>query len=308
VKPFLIVNPASGGGKTGKVFPELKSVIERRLGPIVCEFTQRPGHAVELARDAAAAGHELVVAVGGDGTLNEVAEGLVTCTKPAQLGLIGQGTGGDFRRTLGIEHRLDRYLDALTGARVRKLDMGLAQFGQEQRHFINILSAGMGGLVDRYIASSSKLLGPTLSYYAASLRALANIQLSTLRITYWQAGEEHVCELATYMLAVCNGAYFGSGMHIAPMAQPDDGLLDVVALGDRHKAAFLLNTGKIYSANHMLDAATVHLRCDRVRIEHLAHKAPRRGRVPYLLDVDGEALGELAVDITIKPAAIEMRA
>lgn len=304
MKPLLIVNPASGGGKTGKVFGDLRGVIERRLGRVECVFTEAVGHAISIAREGAEAGHELVIAVGGDGTLNEVAEGLITSQKTAQLGLIAQGTGGDFRRTLGLEHRLDHYLDALTSGRVRPLDLGVARFAETERHFINILSAGMGGLVDRYVSASSKSFGGAAAYFSASVRALVNIRLGSLRVTFWQEGQEFSHDLSTYMIAVCNGRYFGSGMHIAPMANPCDGQLELVALGDVSKLSFLLNSNRVYKAAHMREKNTFHVSCDRVRIEH----APGKNKDPYLLDVDGEALGEVAVDISLKRAALELRA
>src|SRR5262249_38147211 len=130
--PLLIVNPRSGGGKTGKIFDALRVPLERALGAVDVVFTERARHAVEFARDAAVDGRELVVAVGGDGTIHEVVNGLMQARdagkKAAKLGIIGQGTGGDFRRTLGIEHRLDRYCAAIAGGKTKRVDVGRASF------------------------------------------------------------------------------------------------------------------------------------------------------------------------------------
>src|SRR4051812_4506002 len=109
-RPLLVVNPASGGGKTGKTFDAMLSTIRASLGEVDVARTQGRGHAIELARSGVKDGHPLIVAVGGDGTLHEVVNGVMDAGGKARVGLIAQGTGGDFRKTLGLEHRLDHYL------------------------------------------------------------------------------------------------------------------------------------------------------------------------------------------------------
>ncbi len=111
-RPLVIVNPRSGGGRAGRTFAEVRAVLERRLGPLDVELTGSSGHAIELARTGVARGVRLVIAVGGDGTLHEVANGVLDAGIPdAAVGYVGQGTGGDFRKTLGLEHRLDAYVE-----------------------------------------------------------------------------------------------------------------------------------------------------------------------------------------------------
>ena len=125
MKPLLVVNPKSGRGRTGETFGAMRATIERAMGAVEVAFTERSGHGIDLARQGAIAGHPLVVAVGGDGTFHEVVNGLMQAkhgdgaakAADTRVGLIAQGTGGDFRKTLDLEHRLDRYLDALTSAR-----------------------------------------------------------------------------------------------------------------------------------------------------------------------------------------------
>ena len=126
--PLLIVNPRSAGGRTGEVFEQMRGPIERELGPFEVAFTDRARHATDLARDAALAGRDMVVAVGGDGSIHEVVCGLMEARdagkKPPALGIIGQGTGGDFRKTLGLDHRLDRYCRVIAERRSRSIDVG----------------------------------------------------------------------------------------------------------------------------------------------------------------------------------------
>lgn len=310
MKPLLIVNPQSGGGKTRKVFPELKRVIEKRLGDVDAEYTNAPGHAIELASAGAREGRELIVAVGGDGTLSEVVNGVLSSGKQGvHVGLIGQGTGGDFRKALGLEHRLDVYLDAIAKGSTRKVDVGRARFighdGQKrERWFLNILSAGMGGLVDQYVASGSRLLGGTAAYFVASTKALFKSKIAKITCKVTSKGETTERELESIMIAVCNGRYFGGGMHVAPMAKIDDGVLEVVSLTAPNKLAFAVASQAIYDGKHLESPNATHFSCERIEIDLVGDEA----RDVFLLDVDGEPLGRLPLSIEVVPNAIEIRA
>lgn len=311
-KPLVVVNPKSGGGATGRTFASVRSTLERAIGEVAVEVTERQGHGSELARRAALAGHPLVIAVGGDGTIHEVVNGLMAAKSEsgstAQLAIIGQGTGGDFRKSLGIEHRLDRYIDAIASGRQRAIDVGLFRGGGKSEHyFVNILSAGMGGLVDRYVADGSRLFGGTAAYFTASFRALVNARLGHLRVTVTHddgAGAKTTEHLVrSYMIAICNGRWFGGGMKVAPMAEVDDGTFDIIALGATSKLGFALTSGSIYSGKHVGANGTVHLRGQKIRID-LANEDARDA---YALDVDGEAMGSLPVEIEVVPKALVVR-
>ena len=310
MNPLLVVNPQSGGGRTGKTFGEMRSAIQRALGEFDVELTQHAGHGIAIARDAARAGRPLVIAVGGDGTFNEVVNGLMQAgTNTTRVGLIAQGTGGDFRRTLGIDHRLDRYLDALASGHERALDVGKLRYRAKdgslaERFFVNILSAGMGGLVDQYVAEGSRALGGTAAYFAASTRALLNCQRARVRCTMTKDGRQEHVRLEAYMIAICNGRYFGSGMHVAPMATLDDGCFEVVSMDAPSKLAFALGSRKIYSGEHMNAKTTRHFRCDALEMTLENDEASD----VFLLDVDGEPLGKLPIKVEMIPNALTLRA
>jgi YegS/Rv2252/BmrU family lipid kinase len=305
VKPLVVVNPKSGGGATGRTFGAMKSAIENALGPFETAMTERSGHGVELAREGAKAGHPLVVALGGDGTIHEVVNGLMQAkVDGVHFGVIGQGTGGDFRKTLGIEHRLDKYLDAIKSGKERKLDVGkFSGGGKDAHYFVNILSAGMGGLVDRYVADASRALGGTAAYFGASLKALLNARLGNVKATITNDGKTEEHRIRSFMIAICNGRFFGSGMKIAPMAELDDGVLEVVALGATSKLGFAMYSRAIYSGAHMKNAGTVHLRGQKIRLELANDDA----KDVYLLDVDGEPMGGLPLDVELVPKALVLR-
>ena len=309
-RPLVIVNPQSGGGRAGRTFSEVKGVLERRLGSLDVVFTARSSHAIELAHDAAAKGRELVIAVGGDGTLHEVANGVLDAGvgDRTALGYVGQGTGGDFRRTLGIEHRLDAYVDAIASGHKRVIDAGKLRYrtrgGKDaSRWFVNIVSAGMGGLVDRYVSETTKALGGKAAYLWASTRALATCQRARLRCDVSLEGERHERSIDTFMIAVCNGRYFGSGMDVAPMAKPDDGRFEVVSMDAPGKLAFAAFSRRIYEGKHLTAPGVQHFACDRIAID----LENERARGVFLLDVDGEPLGGLPLEVELVKKALTLR-
>jgi YegS/Rv2252/BmrU family lipid kinase len=311
-RPLLIVNPRSGGGKTGRVFDQMRGPIERSIGAFDTIFTERGRHAVDIARVAAQEGVPVVVAVGGDGSIHEVVNGLMEARQKGaaatRLGIIGQGTGGDFRRTLGMEHRLDRYCAAIAGGKVRKIDVGRFSYETHERapaesYFVNILSVGMGGLVDRIVASASRGLGGGIAYFTASLRGLVESQLGVLDCTLHLEGEARTLEITTRSLAICNGRYFGSSMMVAPMAEPDDGVFEIVDLGKASKLRFaMVSSQHIYDGTHIGHPDVQHFRCDKIELRLKNQEAADK----FLLDVDGEPLGRLPITVDLVPGAIEV--
>ena len=308
--PLFIVNPRAGGGLSGRTFAAVRAVAERVLGKFDVNYTEAPGHAIELARAAAGARRRTVVAVGGDGTLNEVVNGVLGVDgggEGTRIALVGQGTGGDFRRALGLEHRLDRYLAVIARGQERKVDAGRVTYVDlegktRSRFFVNIVSAGLGGLVDRYVAEAGRGLGMRATYAVASLRAIAVSEVGRLRVTSELDGARDERMLDTYLIAVCNGRYFGSGMHAAPMAKVDDGQLEVISLMARSKIAFTMMSRKLYAAQHLGDPNVTHFACGSIDLELL--NAAASGR--FLLDVDGEALGGLPARVEVLPGALRI--
>ncbi len=310
MKPLLIANPRAGGGRAGRAFGELRPIAERALGPVDVAMTEAPGHAITIARDATESGRELLVAIGGDGTLHEVANGVLSASPVARertaVGYIGQGTGGDFRKSLDLPHRLDHYLAAIASGRERRVDAGLATFTNtdgttSRRWFVNILSVGLGGKVDRFVAEATGSLPPTAAYLWASARALATSDPARLTCAVTKRGERTEHSVDAWSIAVCNGTTFGSGMRVAPMARVDDGQLEVIALSAPSKLAFALLSRKLYTAAHVGEAGVLHLSGERVEIA-------TRSRAPVLLDIDGESVGQLPITIDLTASALRVRA
>lgn len=313
MRPLLIVNPRSAGGKTGEIFDQMREPIRRALGEFDVQCTEGPRHASDLARAAALEGRETVVAVGGDGCIHEVVNGLMQAraqgAASTRMGIIGQGTGGDFRKTLGLEHRLDRYCATIARGETRRIDVGRFSYrthhgAEAEAYFVNILSAGIGGLVDRIVSETSKALGGTIAYLGASVRGLIESRVGRLRCRITLDGEAREEEISTRNIAVCNGRYFGSGMKVAPMAELDDGLFEVVDLGDAPRLRFFLASSRLYTGKHIGHPDVRHFRCQRLEMELLNQDAADH----FLLDVDGEPLGRLPISISVEPRALEVLA
>jgi len=325
-RPLLIVNPRSGWARTGRQFPRMLAAIERALGDVEIAHTTRCGHAIDLAYRGALEGHDPVISVGGDGTLNEVVNGLMKARadggaecagrgaeRAPRLGLIAAGTGGDFRRSLGLQHSLDAYLEALTSGRERTIDVGLARFTGNDgrpatRYFVNVLSAGAGGLVDRYVGQAPAWIGGRAAYYLASLRAIARCVRAPLRCRVTFAGKTSERLISPYLVCVANGAWFGAGMHVAPMARLDDGRLEVVSLGLPSKRYLMRRMPIVYAGAHMDEPGVEHFGCQKIEFE-FDHERMSEAQLAaagrrFLLDVDGDALGGMPLSIEVVPAAL----
>ena len=296
-----IVNPRSANGATARAWPALAHKLENAIGSFETLFTDGPGAATRLARDALRGGASLVVSVGGDGTHNEVSNGFfdgATAVAPdATFGIIPAGTGGDFRRSFGWSADPREAIERLrTGAR-RRIDVGRLEFiatdGQPaSRCFVNVASFGIGGLVDDKVNRSSKLLGGRLSFSLASLRALLEYRDQKVRLTLDGGAPEALC---VTNVAMANGQFFGAGMWVAPEAKLDDGLFDVTIWQGFGLSDFLLRSRRIYDGTHVKFSGTRVLRARRV----VAESDER-----VLLDVDGEQPGRLPATFELLPQAL----
>lgn len=332
-RPLLIANPAAGRGRTGHALPHLVAAVRDAVGDLVVAETRRRGDAERLAAAAVREGRPLVVGLGGDGTLNEIANGLLgqvpeqpgdhggaelAAKSPERglpaLGIVGTGTGGDYGRSLGIPHESRAYLAALRGGAERAVDVGRARYagpdGRPCRRFwLNVLSAGIGGLVDRYTASAPALLGGRLAYAQATVRAIVVCRRARLRCRYTDPdGTPRERLLDAHAVAVCNGRTFGGGMNIAPMARLDDGVLEVVAFETRTRARLISRFMTVYAGTHLVEPGISHFRCLSLELEPetTAGRRPRAGLFP--LDVDGDALGDVPLRLDVAPGALRVRA
>ena len=304
MRTFLVVNPESAGGETGRRWPEIRAEVLRAIGDgAEHAFTDRPMHAATLTAEALRQGFRRIVAVGGDGTLNEVVNGFFQAEggvpADACIALVPRGTGGDFRRTFGLNGSV-RDSCARLGADVRPLDVGRVRFTRPdgspgERYFVNVASFGVSGQVDRAVNAGSKVLGGKASFFLASVRTLLGWRDQTVRIRVDGRAEE---SLGITTLAVANGQYFGGGMRVAPEANPSDGQFDVTIWSGYHLKDFALKSASVYDGRHVRWAGTRTLRC---RILEASSEEE------VLLDVDGEQPGRLPATFEILPGALRLQ-
>jgi diacylglycerol kinase (ATP) len=301
---LFIVNPAAGNGGGAKRWPRIAEAA-RALGIEPDRvFTDGPGHAVELTANALRDGRRLIVAVGGDGTVNEVVNGFFGDTgepiaPDAELALAQIGTGRDTIRTYGIDKRPERAIALVARGRTRTVDVGRASFdaygdAAGMRHFLNVASCGMTGAVAERANRSSKRFGGTPSYVWAIMSTFAGWQ--NLRVQVEADGEAR--ELVCNNVVCANGRYFGGGLKICPDAEPDDGLFDVLIFGDVSKGDFVRNLPKLYRGTHITHPKATVLRAAHVRV------TPGR---PLPIELDGEQPGLTPVSFDIVPAALRLR-
>ncbi|MDP8224900.1 MAG: diacylglycerol kinase family lipid kinase [Candidatus Lernaella stagnicola] len=305
-KIVFVVNPNAANGTAAAQWPQIADMAQKRLGTFETLFTERVGHAMELARGAAAGGADLIVSVGGDGTMNEVANGLMnedgTPVNPQiAVGQISIGTGGDFRKTTGLPKDIDAAFDWLVGDAVRPIDVGRMEMtghdGEPQvRYFVNIASAGIGGAVDERVNMATKILGGFFSFFWGTITAMLSFKNVPMRIVL--DDERDLGERRVFSLAVANGRFFGGGMQMAPGADMSDGLFDVVIIGDVDWSEKLSQLPRIYSG--------AHLGHEKVEI-HRAKKVEAISDHTALLDVDGEVPGRLPTTFTICPGALKFK-
>lgn len=305
MKPFLIVNPRSAAGRTGRNFDRIARAVRVAVGDFECAFTTGPGDGARLAGEAVRAGGALVVAVGGDGTASEVIDGLATAPPrdPDPLfGFIPRGTGGDLRRTLGMPADLEGAARWLAGRRELTCDLGRVEFLDHAgtprvRHFANVGGFGIAGVVSDEVNRGVKLGSGRLSFMLASAKAL--LRWTDLPVR-WRADGGPWTEERITSLSVCNGRFFGGGMQVAPAARVDDGLFDVVVWSGLRLRDFVTKKRRLYDGTHVDLPNTRVLRARSVEAEPVAGAR-------LLLDVDGEQPGTLPARFTILPGALRVR-
>ena len=261
-------------------------------------LSDEPGHLTELARDAAAGGSRLLVAVGGDGTVNEVVNGIAG-VDGVELAIVHRGTGGDFVRTFGIPHSLAGALDVAREGATRQIDLGRATFHtwagpQGEAWFANAASAGMSGAVAKRVNETGKALGGKATYAWSTLAVFARWRNAQITVTV----DDETRTGAMYDVIVANGRFLGGGMKITPDAEPDDSLFDVLLIGDISKKDLVLTLPKIYRGTHLPHPKAELLRGAKVTIE-----TP----IPLPVQLDGEQPGTTPATFEVVPNALRLR-
>ncbi len=302
VKTAFIINPQAGNGSTGRSWPGLAPYARKRLGAFQPLVTKRPGDAFSCSRRAVEAGVERLICMGGDGTLNEVINGIMAASDkhaPPILGFVPNGTGCDLVRTLSIPREVKAAVDLIAANQIRFLDIGRLTFAGPgkrtvHRYFHNITSFGIGGEVDARVNRTTKAFGPFLSFMWATLISVLSYDKKQVRLRTESGVDQTV---RVWNVAIANGQFHGGGMWVAPEARVDDGRFHITVIGDLSLAAVCRNLPRLYNGRIGRIAQVSMMTATRIQAES-AEKV--------LLDVDGEQPGRLPLTAEIVPRALRI--
>jgi YegS/Rv2252/BmrU family lipid kinase len=261
-------------------------------------FSRSAGELTELAGDAVDGGAELLVVVGGDGSVHEVVNGIAG-RAGVEIALLVRGTGWDFARSLGLPRNVDRAIEVALSGRTRTIDLGhatyrLADGGEGKSYFANVASAGMSGAIAQRANDTSKALGGKVSYVWATFGVFARWTSNEIEVSV--DGETRRARM--HDVIVANGPYLGGGMKICPDAELDDGIFDVLLIGDLTKRDLVLTMPKIFRGTHLPHPKAELLRGAQVSVD---------AAEPLPIELDGEQPGTTPVRFEIIPRALRVR-
>jgi len=300
----VIVNPVAGGGSIRRLWPRVCSQLQDTGLSFDHEFTKSPGHAIEIARQAVATGYQYLIAVGGDGTVNEVANGILGSahSDDTVLGIISTGTACGFARSLGTQCNIAGPSTPLGSQRRTIIDACLVEYQdhgrQLRRFFINEASIGFGAAVVSAWERLPNRFGHTVNCKlrtAAGCAALLTHRNKRVRLRIDNESED-IC--ACY-LVVANGQYFADGMQVAPHATLDDGLMNLVTIGDVSKPELMRIVPTAYYGSHLRHPKIKERKASTIEVECVER---------LLIEADGEILGECPAVFRVIPSALTVMA
>lgn len=287
MNPYVIVNPAAGAAVKQK---NLRSQIQR-LNPVKIRFTRRPGDAEFWTRQAIRSGARHIVSVGGDGTLNEVVNGIGARTKNVVIGLVPLGTGNDFARVLGLPLRFEETIDVLLARRTRRIDLVRVR-SERTRYFVNISTGGFSGLVDEKLTHEMKRTWGPLSYMRGAAAALPQLHGYKTSVVI---DDEEELSLDLYNVIIGNGRFVAGGLPIAPNADPSDGWLDVILVPKRSMTETVLVAAEILLGQHLSNSSVLFRKARKIAV---------RSKPGMWFNVDGELVGNAPAVFQIVPSAV----
>lgn len=301
-KTLIVLNPTAGSGRAGQMWQEIEPLLWKLLGELVIAVTEHPQDVARHLEEAYSAGLTRVISIGGDGTNHVLINGLAALNQrhperpPMVYGNLPIGTGRDWARGMGIP--TDHYRLAaewIAHAQPKPIDLGLLRFDSASEYFLNIASAGMGGEVVSRVNRTARRRSWT--FLGATVSTLMRYKPKPIQVTL--DGVEWYDNRA-YLLAVANGTTFGHGMKIAPNAQPDDGLFDVLVIDNIPRLQVLAALKRVYDGSHLSHPAVHHMRAAQVQVHSPA------GNIS--LELDGEYAAGRDLTFSICPGVLQVLA
>ena len=283
----IILNPAAGSIK------DLDDLVARmaRLPDAEIRLTGKRGSAERFAGTAIRKGCDVIIAAGGDGTLNEVINGIGENLGEARVGLIPLGTGNDFARTIGVPTDLDEAIDAIVAGETRSIDL-VRVTSDEVRYFVNVSAGGFSGLVDEKLTPKMKKTWGPLAYLRGAAAALSELRAYRTTLAFDNSDS---LMLDLYNVVVANGRYVGGGTLIAPEASIDDGLLDIVLIPQRPATELAVLAAQVAMGTHLTSDAIVFRRAAKLTVN---------SKPGMWFNVDGELVGNEPARFEILPRAL----
>jgi diacylglycerol kinase (ATP) len=310
--PLVIINPESAGGATREAWPKIASELATHFGAFSREFTTHSGEGIEIAANAARKGTKLIIACGGDGTISEVANGILMSGSDAELGIMPSGTGGDFRKTIGIPARSNDAARILRDGRTRQIDVGRVTFlndneEHDSRYFLGVASFGMSadviarvkaGAPEWLHAKAPRWISGRISFGLAMVQAAVKTQATRVIV---ELDDGPARQLTVANLCIANARFFGGGMKIAPEAKLTDGKFDVISIGDLGAPRILANAPRLYLGAHLGMSEVGQTLASKITARALY----KDQRIEF--EVDGELPGHLPATFQILPKALRIR-
>ncbi len=309
--PIVIINPKSAGGSTRDRWSQIASDLRSHFGAYRVALTKKQGDGTELAKKFIESGRKLIIACGGDGTINEVANGILqTGADDVELGIIPAGTGGDFRRSLGISATPREAAKQLKTGETKLIDVGRVTFSDHEnqvtsRYFLNVASFGLSASINSRVKQKgefqwipSEVIRGKTKFAISTLQEILDTEFKTIRVKIDNSEEK---TLNTINFCVCNARFFGGGMKIAPDAKLNDGFFDLVNIGDINTARILLNGYKLYSGSHLSLPEVKSTLVKKIEVSVFDEKEIIN------IETDGELPGKLPAAFEIVSKALKVR-
>lgn len=301
-KILAIINPASAGGKTAKKWPQKSSYFQKEFKNLNEIYTKKSGDALKYAKKAVENDCPYIMAVGGDGTVNEIANGMLRAAKKklkSKLIVYAQGTGSDLSRSLKLPVEIEDFADLIKVGKSRKISVIRAEFcnyqgEKESRYFLNIADCGMGAVVAKKINQSKKTVDGSLSYLFKIFQTLFTYQNQELII---KADQKLIYQGKLNSAVIANGNYFGGGIKIAPAASLFNKKLNLVLLKDLSKLSLVLNLVKAYKGKHLKHPLVE---------QYFAKEVMISSQKTLDLELDGESVGttDLKFEVSKKQISV----
>jgi diacylglycerol kinase (ATP) len=290
VKPYIVVNPKAGSVRDVEAL--LKQL--RRLNPRKLCLTKRTGEAGTLARQAVRAGCDYIIAAGGDGTLNEVINGIAAPhrRRSVRIGMVPLGTANDFARSLNLPASIEENIDNLSANQTISVDL-VRITAKRTRYFINVSAGGFSGVVAEKLTSQMKSTWGPLAYLRSAAAALPELHAYHSTIVF---DDVEKLMIKLYNVIVANGQFVAGGLPVAPDASVCDGLFDVLLVPKRPAGEIVLLAAQMLLGKHLSSGALIFRRAKKLSVTS-------RPRMSF--NVDGERFGNDPAIFEIVPSAVE---